>query len=72
MKPKFLVILDQAINEGVLRGYRRAFKHDENPGEERICEAIEECVLSSLYEYFDFDEEWRLPSNKKDPPKKVL
>jgi hypothetical protein len=57
MKPKFLVILDQAINEGVLRGYRRAFKHDENPGEERICEAIEECVISSLYEYFDFDKE---------------
>jgi hypothetical protein len=61
MKPKFLVILDQAINEGVLRGYRMAIKHDENPSEERICETIEECVLGSLYEYFDFDEEGQLP-----------
>ena len=57
MKPKFLVILEQAINEGVLRGYRRAFKHNECPSEEQICETIEECVLGSLYEYFDFDGE---------------
>lgn len=57
MKPKFLVILNQAINEGVLRGHRMSFKHDENPSEECICENIEDCVLGSLYEYFDFDEE---------------
>ena len=54
MKPKFRVILDQAINEGVLRGYRRAFKHNEDPSEEIICETIEDCVMSSLYEYFTF------------------
>jgi hypothetical protein len=43
--------------KGVLRGYRRAHKHVENPTEEAICEHIEEQVMSSLYEYFDFDEE---------------
>ena len=57
MKPKFRVILDQAIEEGVLRGYRRAFKHNEEPTEEAICETIEDCVMSSLYEYFDFPNE---------------
>ena len=57
MTPKFRVILDQAISEGVLRGYRRAFKHNENPTEESICETIEDCVMSSLYEYFDFPNE---------------
>jgi hypothetical protein len=57
MTPKFRVILDQAISEGVLRGYRRAYKHNENPSEEIICETIEDCVMSSLYEYFDFPEE---------------
>ena len=57
MKPKFRVILDQAVNEGVLRGYRRAFKHNENPTEETIIETIEDCVMGSLYEYFTFDEE---------------
>ena len=57
MTPKFRVILDQAISEGVLRGYRRAYKHNENPTEEAICETIEDCVMSSLYEYFNFPEE---------------
>ena len=57
MKPKFHVILSQAIEEGVKRGYRRAYKHNEDPSEEVICETIEDCVMSSLYEYFDFPEE---------------
>lgn len=57
MKPKFRVILDQAVNEGVLRGYRRAFKHNENPTEETIIETIEDCIMSSLYEYFTFPNE---------------
>ena len=57
MKPKFHVILSQAIEEGVKRGYRRAYKHNEDPSEEVICETIEDCVMGSLYEYFDFPEE---------------
>jgi hypothetical protein len=57
MRVKFRVILDQAISEGVKIGYRRAFKHNENPTEETIIETIEDCVMSSLYEYFDFPEE---------------
>ena len=57
MKPKFRVILDQAISEGVKIGYRRAFKHNEDPSEEVICETIEECVMSQIYEYFTFDTE---------------
>jgi hypothetical protein len=57
MKPKFRVILEQAINEGVLRGYRRAFKHVENPSEDCIIEQIEDAVMSAIYEYFTFDEE---------------
>jgi hypothetical protein len=56
MKPKIHVILSQAINEGVLRGYRRAFKHNEDPSEEVICETIEECVMSQIYEYFEFSD----------------
>ena len=59
MKPKFRVILNQAIEEGVLRGYRRAFKHNEDPSEEVICETIEECVMSQIYEYFTFDEDYQ-------------
>jgi hypothetical protein len=57
MKPKFRVILERALEEGIRLGYRRAFKHVENPSEVAICEHIEEQVMSSLYEYFDFPEE---------------
>ena len=57
MTPKFRVILEQALEEGIRRGYRRAYKHNENPSEEIICETIEDCVMGSLYEYFDFPEE---------------
>ena len=57
MTPKFHVILDQAISEGIRRGYMRAFKHNEDPSEEIICDTIEDCVMSSLYEYFTFPNE---------------
>ena len=56
MKPKFRVILEQAIEEGVRRGYSRAHKHVENPTETAIIENIEDAVMSSIYEYFDFEE----------------
>jgi hypothetical protein len=50
------VILEQAIGEGVRYGYKRAHKHVESPTEEQICEHIEEQVMSSLYEYFTFED----------------
>ena len=57
MKAKTRVILEMAIEQGVRRGYSRAHKHVENPTEEAICETIEDCVMSQIYEYFTFDEE---------------
>ena len=57
MKPKFRVILEQAIDEGVRYGYRHAHKHVENPTEGAIIEHIEDAVMSSIYEYFTFEEE---------------
>ena len=57
MKPKIRVILEQAIEEGVRRGYSRAHKHVENPTEGAIIESIEEHVMSAIYEYFTFDQE---------------
>jgi hypothetical protein len=59
MRPKFRVILEMAIEEGVRRGYSRAFKHNENPTEGAIIEHIEEAVMSSIYEYFDFEDEYK-------------
>lgn len=56
MKPRFHVILEQAIEEGVRRGWRRAHKHVENPTEESVWEHIEDGVMSSITEYFSFDD----------------
>lgn len=58
MKPKIYTILAQAVEDGVKRGYRRAFKHVENPSEEVILDAVETAVMASILEYFTFDSEY--------------
>ena len=57
MKAKTLVILEMAIEAGIKRGWNRAHKHIENPNDATICDNIEECVISEIYEYFSFDDE---------------
>ena len=57
MKPKFRVILEMAIEQGVASGYRRAYKHVDNPNEGSIMAHLEECVMEQINEYFTFDEE---------------
>jgi hypothetical protein len=56
MKPKFREVLQMALEDGIRRGYRRAYKHNDNPTEETIIETIEDCVMGSIYEWFDFEE----------------
>jgi hypothetical protein len=55
MKPKIYTILSQAVEEGVKRGYYRAFKHAESPSEEAVIESIDCAVMASILEYFTFD-----------------
>jgi hypothetical protein len=57
MRPKFRIILEQAIDEGVAYGYHRSFKHVEKPTPDAIIESIQEHVMAKMYEYFDFPEE---------------
>jgi hypothetical protein len=57
MKVKTIVILEQAIEEGVRRGWHLAHKHVENPDPSAIMDRIDECVMSQIYEYFTFDDE---------------
>lgn len=56
MKPKLVPLLNQCIETGIRRGYRRAHKHCENPSEDAIFENIETCIMGEIYEWFDFDE----------------
>ena len=58
MKPKFHVLLDMAIEQGVRRGWRQAHKHVENPTEGAIIEHIEDAVMAQIYEYFSFEDEY--------------
>ena len=52
------MILGQAVEEGVKRGYYRAFKHVESPSEEAVIESIDCAVMASILEYFTFDNEY--------------
>lgn len=45
-----------AIEQGVRRGYSRAHKYVENPTEGAVIEHIQEEVMSSIDEYFDFED----------------
>jgi hypothetical protein len=56
MKPNTYVILERAVEEGALLGYRRAFKHVENPSEGAIVDAITEAVMLSVSEVFMFSD----------------
>ena len=60
MKPNTYVILERAVEQGVLLGYRRAFKHCEYltsvplPTEEEMVDAITDAVMLTVSEVFDF------------------
>ena len=54
MKPNTYAILQRAVEEGALLGYRRAFKRVENPTEEQIADAITDAVMLTVSEVFDF------------------
>jgi len=57
MKPKFRVLLEMSIDEGVRTGFFRAHKHVEDPSPEAVIESIQEHVMSKMYEYFIFEED---------------
>jgi hypothetical protein len=57
MHPKIRTVLEMCIHEGIAHGYRRAFKHDNNPSEAWIVESIHNEIMNSIDLYFDFDNE---------------
>ena len=57
MKPKFHIVLETAIKQGVAYGYSRAHKYVENPTEGAIIDSIVEQVMNSLDDWFEFGEE---------------
>lgn len=46
-----------AIHEGITHGYRRAFKHDQNPSEAWVIESIHNEIMNSIDLYFNLEDE---------------
>jgi hypothetical protein len=60
--PKTYPLLQQAIEDGVRYGYRKAHKHTEDPTEKELCDAIEGAVMFQIAETFsivDRDDDYR-------------
>jgi hypothetical protein len=57
MRPRFYKLLEESIEAGARRGYRRAYKHNENPTDEELIEAVTNCIMGELHENFTFTNE---------------
>ena len=57
MKAKTHRILEMAIEQGIARGYRRAFKHTDSPLEDAILESINDCIMFEIDTYFSFEDD---------------
>jgi hypothetical protein len=53
MKPKFYPVLQMAVEDGVLHGLNRAYKHTDTPTRDQVVNAVTEAVLNSICEWFD-------------------
>jgi hypothetical protein len=56
LRPKTYPILLQAIEEGVLHGYNRAYKHVEKPDEIFLVDTIVKHTMESVLEWFEIDD----------------
>ena len=56
IKPKIRVILEDAIDRGIERGLRRAYKHTDTPSQHEIIEQIKNAVWGDIHEVFEFEE----------------
>lgn len=55
VKVNLYKIISEAVESGVAYGYRRAHKYTDTPGEDLICQQIEDAVLNELCEVLVFD-----------------
>jgi hypothetical protein len=56
MKPDTYRILQMAVRDGAAIGYRRAFKHNDDPDEDFIIQKIEDAVMAQVCEWFKFED----------------
>lgn len=57
MRPRMYDILGMAVEEGIDYGWARAFKHDDDPADDRIKSEIAQAIMNEVCNYFSFDDE---------------
>ena len=55
MKPRFYVLFEDCIEQGLERGYNRAHKHTDNPTKEIMLREMYPAVTAAFHEYFTFE-----------------
>lgn len=58
MKIKVLRILESVIDTGIENGMKEAFANTTNPDLEQFKNSIKNHIISGLYEYFCFNDEF--------------
>jgi predicted Zn-dependent protease with MMP-like domain len=56
MKPDTYRLLERCIEDGLSRGYHRAHKHNDDPTEEQLKDAMANAIMHEIAEWFRFDE----------------
>jgi hypothetical protein len=56
MRVKTYEVLSRAVEEGVMHGWRRAYKHTEAPNEQAVQQAVIEGAMEAICEVFSFYE----------------
>lgn len=56
MKPRFDLVLDQCIENGLKLGFSRAHKHEDNPREETLRFHLQQAIWEEIHEWFDMEQ----------------
>ena len=55
MKPKIRTLIELAVSEGVIYGYKSAYKHNDDPSDGEVAQRITDEVMNMFDIYFDFE-----------------
>lgn len=56
MTPKFLAVLELAIEQGISYGINKFWKHRDDEPPPNLSEALAAQVMHSIYDWFDLEE----------------
>jgi hypothetical protein len=65
MTPKFMQLLEQYVQDGVILGHKKAYKHNDAPAPYDINMSIVQEVMNEIHEWFDCDESTGLTALRK-------